>query len=148
VDNLPTIADTGVIAGLLDSSDQWHEWTVSQWRVLPAPFLTCEAVITEACFLMRGLPEGEQDVLSLVEAGILQIDFSLSEQAAEIKTLMKKYKDVPMSLADACLVRMSEIFDNAHVFTIDSDFWIYRKNGKEQIPLIIPDKLQLMFPSA
>lgn len=134
----PIIADTGVIAALLNPKDQWREWTVNQWRQLPAPFLTCEAVIIEACFLLQYTQDGEQDILSLVESGILQIDFSLSAEALAIKTLMQKYKDVPMSLADACLVRMSELVDNSVVFTLDSDFHIYRKNGKEKISLIYP----------
>lgn len=135
----PIIADTGVIAALLNPKDQWREWTVNQWRQLPAPFLTCEAVITEACFLLHHIKDGEQDVLSLIEAGVLQIDFSLSAEVLAVKTLMKKYKNVPMSLADACLVRMSELIDNSKVFTLDSDFHIYRKNGKQKIDLIIPD---------
>jgi predicted nucleic acid-binding protein len=135
----PTIADTGVIAAFLNPKDQWREWTVNQWRQLPAPFLTCEAVVTEACFLLHHFKDGEQDVLSLVEAGILQIDFSLSSEALTVKTLMKKYENVPMSLADACLVRMSELIDNSVVFTADSDFHIYRKNGRQKISLIIPE---------
>ena len=135
----PIIADTGVIAGLLNPKDQWREWTVNQWRQLPAPFLTCEAVIVEACFLLQHTKDGEQDVLSLLEAGILQIDFSISAEVITVKVLMNKYKDVPMSLADACLVRMSELTDNSVVFTLDSDFHIYRKNGRRKIPLIIPE---------
>ncbi len=135
----PIIADTGVIAAFLNPKDQWREWTVEQWRELPAPFLTCEAVITEACFLLHHTKDGEQDVLSLVEAGILQIDFRLSDKAKSVKSLMKKYENVPMSLADACLVRMSERIENAVVFTTDSDFHIYRKNGKRKIDLIIPE---------
>lgn len=135
----PIIADTGVIAGLLNPKDQWREWTVNQWRQLPAPFLTCEAVIVEACFLLHHIKDGEQDVLSLIEAGILQIDFSISAEAPAVRTLMQKYKDVPMSLADACLVRMSELIDNSVVFTLDSDFHNYRKNGRRKIPLIIPE---------
>ena len=134
----PIIADTGVIAGLLNPKDQWREWTVNQWRRLPAPFLTCEAVIVEACFLLHHIKDGEQDVLSLIEAGILQIDFSLSAEVKAVKTLMQKYSDVPMSLADACLVRMSELIDDSVVFTLDGDFQIYRKNGRRKIPLIIP----------
>ena len=135
----PIIADTGVIAGLLNPKDQWREWTVNQWRQLPAPFLTCEAVIVEACFLLHHIKDGEQDVLSLIEAGILQIDFSISAEATAVRTLMQKYIDVPMSLADACLVRMSELIDNSVVFTLDSDFYNYRKNGRRKIPLIIPE---------
>ena len=135
----PIIADTGVIAGLLNPKDQWHEWTVNQWRQLPAPFLTCEAVIVESCFLLQHTKDGEQDVLSLLEAGILQIDFSLPAEVITVKALMNKYKDVPMSFADACLVRMSELLDNSDVFTLDSDFHIYRKNGKDKMSLIIPE---------
>ena len=135
----PIIADTGVIAGLLNPKDQWHEWTVNQWRQLPAPFLTCEAVIVESCFLLQHTKDGEQDVLSLLEAGILQIDFSLSAEVITVKALMNKYKNVPMSFADACLVRMSELVDNSVVFTLDSDFHIYRKNGKDKMSLIIPE---------
>jgi len=135
----PIIADTGVIAAFLNPKDQWREWAVEKWRELPAPFLTCEAVITEACFLLHHPKDGEQDVLSLVEAGILQIDFRLFDETANVKSLMKKYANVPMSLADACLVRMSELIDNSIVFTLDSDFHIYRKNGKKKIDLIIPE---------
>ncbi len=135
----PIIADTGVIAAFLNPKDQWREWTVGQWRQIPAPFLTCEAVITEACFLLHRFKDGEQDVLSLVEASILTIDFSLSDEISAVKALMKKYENVPMSLADACLVRMSELIDNSVVFTVDSDFHIYRKNGRQKISLIIPE---------
>ncbi len=139
MNNSPIIADTGVIVGLIHEKDQWHEWAFEQAKQLLPPFYVCEAVITEACFLLHSVPDGEQKVLGMVAAGHLQIDFSLSAEAENIKALMKKYEDVPMSLADACLVRMSELNDNAVVFTIDSDFWIYRKHGKKEIPLIIPD---------
>ena len=134
----PIIADTGVIAALLNPKDQWREWTVNQWRQLPAPFLTCEAVVVEACFLLHHIKDGEQDVLSLIEAGILQIDFSLSAEASAVKILMQKYENVPMSFADACLVRMNELLDNSTIFTLDGDFHIYRKNGNKKIDLIIP----------
>lgn len=137
----PTIADTGVIVAFLSKNDQWREWTLEQMRNLPAPYLTCEAVIVEACFLMRNSPNGKEDVLSLVEAGILQINFSLSDEISQTKSLITKYSDVPMDFADACLVRMSELIDDAIVFTVDSDFRVYRKNLKNQIQLIIPDNV-------
>ncbi len=134
----PTIADAGIIAAYLNKKDQWHEWTLERLNSLPIPFLTCEAVITEACFLMQSKPGGKDDVLKMLAEGVLQIDFSLADEVSEVKTLMKKYEDVPMALADACLVRMSELADDSVVFTLDSDFHIYRKNGKRKIPLIIP----------
>ena len=135
-----TIADTGPIVGALTESEEHHRWTVEQMEKLTPPLLTCEAVITEACFLMHNSPDGEQDVLGLVQDGLLKIDFSLSEEIGSIRALMKKYEDVPMSLADACLVRLSELHEEATIFTLDSDFWVYRKNGKEAIPLIIPER--------
>ncbi len=136
----PSIADTGIIVASLDKKDKWHEWTLEQMRVMAVPFLTCEAVITEACFLVAHLPDGKQKVLQLVSRGILQIDFSLSNEIEAIENLMKKYADVPMDLADACLVRLCELCENSVVFTFDGDFVIYRRNGKQEIPLIIPEE--------
>ncbi len=139
MNNLPVIADTGVIVGLIYEKDQWHKFAAEKAANLPVPYFTCEAVITESCFLLRGVSDGEQKVLQMIERGVLQIDFSLSAEAAAIRTLMKKYKNVPMSIADACVVRMSEMTEKAIVFTVDGDFRIYRKNGRKEIPLIIPD---------
>jgi uncharacterized protein len=134
----PLIADTGVIVAFLDKRDSWNEWTNEQMRRLPVPFLTCEAVIVEACFLTAHLPNGKENVLKLVFSGVLQIDFSLQTEIEAVEKLIKKYSDVPMDLADGCLVRMSELSDNSTVFTLDGDFHIYRKNGNKKIPLIIP----------
>jgi len=134
----PLIADTGVIVAFLDKRDSWNAWTNEQMRHLPIPFLTCEAVIVEACFLLAHLQAGKENVLKLVSSGVLQIDFSLQKEIETIEKLTKKYADVPMDFADACLVRMSETVKDSVVFTTDSDFHIYRKNGKQKISLIIP----------
>jgi len=138
----PTIADTGIIVAALNKREKYHTWTLEQMRRLTVPVLTCEAVITEACYLMRSEPNGKEDVLALIERGILKIDFSLQMEVEAIKDLMTTYENVPMDFADGCLVRMSELTENANVFTLDGDFWIYRKNGKEQIPLLIPDDVR------
>ena len=135
----PLIADTGIIVALLDKTDRWHDWAIDEMRGLPTPFLTCEAVITEACFLVAHLPEGKQKVFQLVSKGIFQIEFSLSDEIEAIESLMKKYADLPIDFADACLVRMCELIKNSVVFTVDSDFLIYRKDGRKHIPIIYPD---------
>jgi predicted nucleic acid-binding protein len=132
------IIDTGVLVALLDKREQFHKWATEQAQNLNPPFLTCEAVISETCFLLRSFHKGIDAVLSMIEDEILQIDFSLSGEISIIKSSMNKYENVPMSLADSCLVRMSELIDNSVVFTIDSDFLIYRKKGKKVIPLIFP----------
>lgn len=139
MNNSPVIADTGVIVALLFQKDQWHEWTFEQSKRLLPPFYVCESAITESCFLLHHLPDGEQKVLQMIERGVLEINFSLSDEAENIRNLMKKYADVPMSLTDACLVRMNELIENSVVFTIDSDFLIYRKDGRKKIPLIYPE---------
>jgi uncharacterized protein len=133
------IADTGVIVAFLDKRDNRHDWTIEQMKVLPAPYAVCESVITESCFLLNRLHNGKNNVLAMLKAGLLTIDFSLSAEIEAVQTLMNKYDNVPMSLADACLVRMCELTDNSTVFTLDSDFQIYRKNGKDEISLIIPE---------
>ena len=138
----PTIADTGIIVAALNKREKYHAWTLEQMRRLTVPMLTCEAVITEACYLMRSEPNGKEDVLALIERSILKIDFSLQMEVEAIKDLMTTYENVPMDFADGCLVRMSELTENAVVFTLDGDLWIYRKNGKEQIPLLIPDDVR------
>lgn len=135
----PIIIDTGVLVALLDKREQFHKWATEQAQKLNPPFFTCEAVISETCFLLRSFHKGIDAVLSMIEDEILQIDFSLSGEISIIKSSMNKYENVPMSLADSCLVRMSELIDNSVVFTIDSDFLIYRKKGKKVIPLIFPD---------
>ena len=137
--NNPIIVDTGVLVALIDKREQFHQWATEQAQNLIPPFITCEAVISETCFLLRNLHKGKDAVLSMIEDEILQIDFSLSNEISKIKSLMSKYENVPMSLADACLVRMSELVDNSVVFTIDSDFLIYRKHGKKAIPLKFPE---------
>lgn len=134
----PTIVDTGVIVGLIYARDQWNQWSVSAARNIEAPYLTCESVINEACHLLKNVHLGELAVLDYIERGILTVDFSLNDEVSTVKALVTRYASVPMSLADACLVRMSELYDDAAVFTVDQDFLIYRKHGRKKIPLISP----------
>ncbi len=86
-------------------------------RLVPAPLLTCEPVLTEAAFLLKR--EGrETDVLfELMERGVLRVGLEIEDQLADLRTLMSRYRDRPMSLADACLVRLSELHRNSTVFT-------------------------------
>ena len=129
------IADASAIVGVLSESDQWRTVAFPCFQELPKPLRTCEAAITESCFLMQSSINGEQQVLDLIAKNVLRIDFSLSSEVNRITSLMLKYRSVPMSLADACIVRMSELFD-APVFTFDGDFRIYRRHRWQRIPLI------------
>jgi uncharacterized protein len=132
------IADTGFLVALLSRNDQHHTWAAQQAATLTLPLLTCEAVLTETCFLLNRNQNSHRIVFSLIHREILQIPFNLAQESPEIDQLMTRYASVPMSLADACLVRMTEQIPNAIVLTLDSDFFIYRKDGNQMIPVLIP----------
>jgi len=134
------LLDTGVLVTFINKREKLYSWTNQQWKLIEAPLLTCEAVITEACFLLQDVYEGEDAVLNLISRKIIQIPFQLNDDSEPIRELMNRYQNVPMSLADACLVRMSELIADSSVLTLDSDFLIYRKNRNQMIDLIIPNR--------
>ena len=101
--------------------------------------LTCEPVLTEAAFLLKRDGRNADALFELLERGVIHIALAVEEQHADVRALMHRYRDRPMSLADACLVRLSEIHPAGEVFTLDSDFHIYRRHGNKVIPLLIPE---------
>ena len=132
------LLDTGPLVAFINPRDNFHEWAVAAWSTSSLPLLTCEAVITEACFLLRKVHRGEEEVMNLLEAQILHIPFYLNDEVAAIRQFLTRYQSVPMSLADACLVRMAELYSDCSVLTLDSDFTIYRKNRDRLISTITP----------
>ena len=132
------LIDSGAIVAALRRRDQHHLWARSHFEALGDPCLTCEAVLSESFFLLERATEGKDRLASILERGIIVADFSFADHRQETLRLLRRYDDTPMSLADACLVRMAELHDDAVVFTTDSDFRAYRKNGRQAIPLILP----------
>src|SRR5919106_1535260 len=132
------VVDTGPIVAFLDADDQFHDWAKEQFARLRPPLLTCEAVLTQACFLIGRGGGDESAVVQLVERGVLNVVRLFDAEAASISRLMRRYKNVPMSLADACLVRLVELTSQATLFTVDSDFAIYRQKGRRLISLLAP----------
>jgi len=133
------LVDTGPLVALLDRRDHYHSWVKAQLRTMNPPLDTCEAVLSEACFLLERLPGGPQSVIELVTKGLVTVSFSLQDEARAIQRLVLRYSDVPMALADACMVRLAEIHEPSIVFTLDSDFKIYRKNGRTILPILLPE---------
>ncbi len=133
-----TIVDTGPLVALLNRSDQHHEWAVGQTKILPVPLATCEAVLTETLFLVASSQKAVSRLFDFLESGALSIEYRAAGGIPEIRDLMSKYSDLPMSFADACLVRMSEMAEEAPVFTIDSDFHVYRRDRRKPIRLVMP----------
>jgi predicted nucleic acid-binding protein len=132
------LLDTGPLIALIDRHDQHHDWARSRFDEMEPPLLTCEAVLTEACYLAQRTPGGARPVLDLVERGVIRLAFDLAENFAAVATLMRRYANVPMSLADACLVRLSELLPDSTVVTLDGDFHVYRRHGRQKIRLMIP----------
>jgi uncharacterized protein len=132
------LLDTGPLVALLKQQDHHHQWAKAEWAKISPPLLTCEAVITEACFLMRKVYRGQEVVLELLQRGVVHIPFRLDEETAALENLLTCYHSVPMSLADACLVRMAEQYKSSAILTLDRDFEIYRKDKNQVIPVIMP----------
>ncbi|HVX83474.1 MAG TPA: PIN domain-containing protein [Phycisphaerae bacterium] len=136
------IIDAGPLVALLSDRDQFHTWATQIARDLPLPFITCESVISEACFLLHRNHASSDALLALVHQDSVQIAFDLQQESHAIAMLMSRFsrlpKDERMSLADAALLRLSEIHPHASVFTTDTHFKIYRRNSRQLVPLIAP----------
>lgn len=132
------LMDTGPLVALYNARDEHHAWVCEQMRRMPDEVITCEPVLTEACFLLARTRTSPTRILQAVRRGILKPSFELADEAAALETLMSRYADTPMSLADACLVRLSEIHRDCRIFTLDRDFKHYRRFGRSVIPMLSP----------
>jgi predicted nucleic acid-binding protein len=132
------LLDTGPLVALVDARDRHHAWAVAQWGEIAPPLLTCEAVISEACFLLDQTRAGSGAVFEMLVRRAIAIGFRLDEHLKEVRALRRKYSDKRMSVADASLVRMAEQVGGSAVLTLDGDFTVYRKHGRHVIPVISP----------
>jgi uncharacterized protein len=134
------VIDTGPLVALLNQRDRHHTWIREVLAAVEPPVFTCEAVVSEACFLLRQLAGGQDAVLELLSNGVVKVDFRMLSEIDALQELMRKFANVPMSLADACLVRMTELDAPSTIVTLDSDFRIYRRNRRQVIPTIMPGR--------
>jgi uncharacterized protein len=132
------IADAGPLVAFLDRAEQHHRWVAKRIEELNAPLLVCEPVLAEAMHLLRRFSRAQDALFRLLENGALTIAFRIDEHISTLRELHQKYRDRPMSLADACVVRMAEIYEQHAVLTLDSDFSVYRKHGRVPLALIHP----------
>lgn len=132
------IVDTGPLVAAVNVEDAFHVWAREELERIPAPLLTCEAVVSETLHLLRRTRGGHAAVMGLLRDRLVTVPFRLDDELPSVARLLSRYADVPMSLADACLVRMSEQHAGARVLTLDSDFRVYRRHGRGVIPTIAP----------
>ena len=130
------LLDTGPLVALLSKNDANHARARRLFAECLPPLRSCEAVVAEACFLMRKVhPAGPAEVAALGRRGMYDIAISVDEHWTNIETLLRKYSDRPISLADACLIRCAEIHEEARILTFDGDFSVYKwaRNRKFEI---------------
>jgi predicted nucleic acid-binding protein len=132
------VADAGLLAAVIARKDRDHAWAVNEARQWPPPWVTCEAALSEAFFVLG--PIDGKTLGNFLQRGLVKVQFDLDAEVDAVVSLMQKYVDVPMSLADACLVRMTELVADPLVLTTDSDFTIYRRHGRQIIPCEMPPR--------
>ncbi len=134
----PVLLDTGVIVALLDRSERFHRRCVDAIATLEAPLITCEAVIAESCYLLRKFKGAPEAVMANVSAGIFQVPFNLTSGAQAVQRLLRRYHDLKIDLADACLIALGEEFVTGDILTLDRDFLIYRWGRHHAFRPLIP----------
>jgi len=132
------IVDIGPLVAFFDRSERHHHWVAERVEELDAPLLVCEPILTEATYLLARFPRAQDALFGLLQNGALVMAFRLQEHITALHRLLRKYRDTPISLADACVVRMAEVHERHSVPTLDSDFTVYRKHGRVPITLLHP----------
>jgi predicted nucleic acid-binding protein len=130
------LVDAGFIVALLNRRDQHHAWAVDVAKRFPPPWRTCEAAVSECCHLLGAL--GGSALRALLRRRAVVVGFDLGADLGAVLRLLEKYEDRSASLADACLVRMTETLAAPVVLTTDSDFGVYRRHGRQVVPCMLP----------
>ena len=129
------IVDASFLVTLLSRRETNRRWAESIATLHPPPWKTCEAAISETFYLLG--PSGS--FLALLRRNTITIPFHFEDAIETVVRLMEKYASVPMSFADACLVRMTELLPDPILLTTDTDFRIYRRHSRQVVPCVMPD---------
>ncbi len=130
------LVDAGFLVALLSRRDANHQWAAGQAPRFPPPWKTCDAALSEAFHLLG--TSGAPGLAALLRRRAVVCAFDLGQEVEEVLKLMQKYADLPISLANACLVRMAEVLTDPVLLTTDTDFRIYRRHGRQAIPCVMP----------
>ena len=130
------LLDTGPLVAFLNRRDANHAWAKAHWQRLRPPLVTNKSVLSEASYLLQEFGGNPNAILDLLEREVIRLSFDLERHINPVRKLMQKYRATHMTLADACLVRMSELGSDISLFTLDRNFKVYRRHGRQVIPLI------------
>jgi uncharacterized protein len=121
------LVDTGPIVAILSRRDQYHRACVEALREMPGPLFTCWQVITEAAWLLRKSGDAIQQLLRSMDAGFLELLPLTTKDTQPIASILKKYRDIRIQLADAALVHLAVRDGLDTIFTLDQrDFSVFR----------------------
>ena len=136
---MKTIVDTGPLVAYFCAGDQHHAWSVAILENRPRPLLTCEAVLAETIHRLNYFGRQTSLVFELLRQEALTVAVELETQLEPVAQIMARYADRRIDLADACLVRLSELFPQAEVVTLDrQDFHVYRRRDRKIVPFLAP----------
>jgi len=133
-----TLTDAGPLIALIDADEADHRLCVETLRQTSLPLVTTWPAFTEAMYLLAGVGggRGRQALWALVLTGRLEIADLPRSALERVATLMDKYADRPMDLADATLVALAELRNERRIFTLDRDFQIYRIHGRRRFEVV------------
>jgi len=135
------LVDTGPLVAALNRKDVSHGWAKERLASISPPLLTCDAVLSKAAYLLRDATGGPLALLELLTRGLVRSPFHLEDEAKVVAQLLARYSSVRMDLADACLVRMTEIYGDCELLTLDHEFRdVYRRHGRQVIPTVMPGR--------
>lgn len=131
------LVDAGPLVALVDADDQHHAACVGALSLIEEPLVTAWPAMTEAMYLLRDQPRGQDAVWEMIERGAVRIlPLELSD-VPRMRALMRKYADRPMDVADAALVALAEREEVRVVFTVDrGDFSVYRLHGRSRFTIL------------
>lgn len=130
------LVDAGFVVALLSRRDTHHGWAALQARQHQPPWKTCDAALSESFHLLGA--RGARALVDLLRRQAVIVAFDLDSNLDAVLRFIERYDDVPASLADGCMVRMTEMLPDPVLLTTDGDFRIYRRHGRLTVPCVAP----------
>ena len=131
------LVDAGPLVALVDRTDRHHAGCVAALKRLKAPLLSAWPPLTEAMYLLSAWDRAQDALWTLVETGIIGIAELTRADVPRLSALMQQYRDQPMDLADAALVRIAEREGVRKIFTLDRrHFTVYRISGRSRFTVV------------
>lgn len=132
------LIDSGPFIAFLSSSEHYHRWVLEQLSQMDGDLITTESVLSEVVFLMKQNRVAIKAIQDLIGQKLLHIVPAFSAEPITCFNMVGKYADLPSSVADISLVYVHSTTKNSIIFTLDSDFLIYKSSSGKPLKLVAP----------